>query len=50
MPARHDWTVDDLTVLPDDLWYELLDGELVLSPGTPPEPATAIVAAPLASR
>jgi Uma2 family endonuclease len=27
---RSDWTVDDLVSLPSDLWYELIDGRLIL--------------------
>ena len=37
MPRDHDWTVADLTDLPDDgLQYELADGMLLVSPAPRP--------------
>lgn len=30
LPDKQDWTVDDLTSLPKDLRYELIDGRLIL--------------------
>ena len=33
MTGRNDWTADDGASLPEDLWYELWDGKLVLSEG-----------------
>lgn len=30
LPEKQDWTVDDLTGLPEDLRYELIDGRLIL--------------------
>jgi Uma2 family endonuclease len=30
--TRHDWTVDKVANLPEDLWYELIEGRLVVSP------------------
>ncbi|GIE84115.1 Uma2 family endonuclease [Actinoplanes regularis] len=32
---RSDWTVDDLVSLPSDLWYELIDGRLILPSAVP---------------
>jgi Uma2 family endonuclease len=37
LPHDHDWTVDDLELLPDDgLQYELVDGVLLVSPAPRP--------------
>jgi Uma2 family endonuclease len=35
LPERREWTVDDLTELPNDLNYELINGRLVLPSATP---------------
>ncbi|WP_203824745.1 Uma2 family endonuclease [Actinoplanes palleronii] len=35
LPDKQDWTVDDLKLLPPDLFYELIDGRLIL-----PSPTT----------
>jgi Uma2 family endonuclease len=37
LPRDHDWTIDDLALLPDDgLRYELVDGVLLVSPAPVP--------------
>lgn len=36
IPARHDWTAEDLLDLPDDYWYEITDGVLSMSPSPTP--------------
>jgi Uma2 family endonuclease len=36
LPDKTDWTVDDVANLPEDLYYELIDGRLVLAPTPKP--------------
>jgi Uma2 family endonuclease len=44
LPRDHDWTVDDLALLPDDgLQYELVDGVLLVSPSPRPVHQRAVL-------